>query len=852
MAKLDRQSLTIRIQGLDRKHYQTTDRYARQVKRLYDEAAKDYAALAGTIFEPDPNRPFSFADYPRAQKEAARIAADLTKNVQRVIEAGQRSEWIAATYRADEYLAGILDRSKLTRAELEQYEDRNIEGLAAFQGRKVQGLNLSNRVWRCTDQFTEHMELALDVAIGDGRSAQELSRDVRGLLTEPNRLFRRVRDKYGNLRLSKAAAAYHPGRGVYRSSYQNAMRLARTEINMAYKTADWERWQRLDFVVGIRIGLSNNHTIINSKGEPEPLTDICDTLAGDYPKTFKFVGWHPNCRCVVTPILQSPQEMHQARRERLRAIMNDEAYKAQPSANTVTDVPAGFKAHIEAIAERSKGWKSMPYYIRDNFKGGTISGGLSPAIPHKLPIGGTTAKPPQPPKPCTDFDGWIDVLKTQAYSLGLDISRLDPLRAAGQREPLKAEVDRLRALADDRSAEWLAANLALGNFVKSCKDAPADFRSKYADIAKANAYSTKSYYETCIATLNQALADAQAEWEQIQKAKEKANADKNMMTKKEARKELAKLQKEADELIKILQSISPGKARTLEHALYGVEMALRGNDINLIKERLAEVKRWLFTYQNPNMPRELHPGGDYLKKHGDDYEFNTDFFKLLDEQPTLQIIKNAGGSYESHAGKLVVLDNGDRNAQSQYHRRAVVYHEFGHAIGDQRGLIYSQELKDLRKKQIDRLRTRQKDFYWTTEIESHYNPETDTFPIVKKKVKKEVNQMRILTLSKKIEAIYNKIVAKKADDPIFKRYGITQKDAREQITGLMDTLRSLVNRNDVGWGHPVSYFKQGMHQEHEYLAHCFENAFLGNRCFQLLMPVEYQEMIDYIRTLKPS
>lgn len=851
MPKPDRRSLTIRIEGLDRKHYQATDRYARQIKRLYDEAAQEYASLAGTIFEPDPNKPFSFADYPRTQKKAAEIAADLTKNVQRVIEAGQRSEWLAATYRADEYLAGILDRSKLTRAELEQYEDRNIEGLAAFQGRKVQGLNLSDRVWRCTDQFTEHMELALDVAIGDGRSAQELSRDVRGLLNEPNRLFRRVRDKYGNLRLSKAAAAYHPGRGVYRSSYQNAMRLARTEINMAYKTADWERWQRLDFVVGIRIGLSNNHTIKNSKGEEEVLIDICDELAGDYPKTFKFVGWHPNCRCMVTPILQSPQEMHQARRERLRAIMNDEAYKAQPSAATVTDVPAAFTAHVKAIAERSKGWKSQPYWIRDNFKGGTIAGGLSPAIPHKTPLGGTPTKPNLPPKPCTDFDDWIDDLKAQAFSLGLDISRLDPLRAAGQREPLKTEVDRLRALADDRSAEWLAANLALRNFVKSCKDAPADFRSKYADIAKTNAYDLKRYYETCIATLTQALTDAQAEWEQIKKAKEKSKADKNKITKDEARKELAKLQKEADELIKIFESISPSKARTLEDALYRVETALRGNDIDLITERLAEAKRWLFTYQNPNMPRELHPGGDYLKKHGDDYEFNTDFFRLLDEQPTL-VIKDSGGSYETYGGKKVVLDNGERNARSQYHRRAVVYHEFGHAIGDQRGLIYSQELKDLREKQRARLRRRQKDFYWTTKTESNYNLETDKFTIVIKKVKKEVNQMRILTLSKKIEAIYNKIVAKKADDPIFNRYGITQKDAREQITGLMDTLRSLVNRNDVGWGHSVSYFKQRTHPEHEYLAHCFENAFLGNRCFQLLMPVEYQEMIDYIRTLKPS
>lgn len=852
MAKPDRQSLTIRIQGLDRKHYQTTDRYARQVKRLYDEAAREYASLAGTIFEPDPNRPFSFADYPRAQKEAARIAADLTKNVQRVIEAGQRSEWLAATYRADEYLAGILDRSKLTAAELQQYEDRNIEGLAAFQGRKVQGLNLSDRVWKCTDQFTGHMELALDVAIGDGRSAQELSRDVRGLLQEPNRLFRRVRDKYGNLRLSKAAAAYHPGRGVYRSSYQNAMRLARTEINMAYKTADWERWQRLDFVVGIRIGLSNNHTIINSKGEPEPLTDICDELAGDYPKTFKFVGWHPNCRCVVTPILQSPQEMHQARRERLRAIMNDEAYKAQPSANTVTDVPAGFKAHMEAIAERSKGWKSMPYYIRDNFKGGTIAGGLSPAIPHKAPIGGTPATPNKPPQPCTEFDSWINDLKEQAYSLGLDISKLDPLRAAGQREPLKAEVDRLRALADDRSAEWLAANLALRNFVKSCKGAPADFRSKYADIAKANAYDLKRYYETCIATLTQALAEAQAEWEQIQKEKEKAEADKNKITKAEAKKELAKLQKEADELIKIFEAISPSKARTLEHALYGVEMALRGNDLNLIAERLAEVKRWLFTYKNPNMPRDLHPGGDYLKKHGDNYEFNTDFFKLLDEQPTLKIIEDAGGSYESHAGKLVVLDNGKRNASSQHHRRAVVYHEFGHAIADQRNLVFAEGTKQLMEKQRARWRKREKDFYWETVKEQSYDPATDTWTVTKKRVKREVNQMRIVTLSKKIDLIINKIFDKKDDDPIFKRYGVTKADAIEQLGALMDSLRSLVNRQDVGYGHSVSYFKNSWAQPQEYLAHCFENAFLGNRCFQLLMPVEYQEMIDYIRTLKPS
>lgn len=855
MAKPDRKQTLIRIKTLDRQHYARTARYARQVESLYQSATREYSKLVGGIFEPDPSRPFSFADYPETRKKAAKIAADLAESVERVIEAGQRSEWIAATYRANTFMGTVINRSKLTAAELQQYEDRNMEGLAAFQGRKVQGLGLSQRVWKVTDQFTGHVELALDVAIGDGRSAEELSRDVRGLLKEPNKLFRRVRDKYGNLQLSKAAAAYHPGRGVYRSSYQNAMRLARTEINMAYRTADWERWQREEFVVGFRIGLSNNHTIKNSKGELEPLTDICDELAGDYPKTFKFVGWHPNCRCVITPILKDPEEMHKDRRARLEAIMNDEEYKAQPSAKEVNNVPEAFSRFIETIADQSKGWKSQPYWIRDNFKGGTIAGGLSASVPHTKPVGGTPDKPNLPPQPCTEFDAWIDDLKQQAYALGLDVSRLDPLRAAGERAPLKAEVDRLRRQADDRAAEWLAANLELRNFAKGCKGAPSSFSSKYAKIAKANGYDLKRYYETCIQKLKKALADAQAEWNKIQeeerKRKEKEAAKQGRDVIKQAKKELAAIQKAANKILPELQKLSPSRASTLEYAIYGVEMALRGGDPKEISTRLAEAQRWLFTFQNPNMPRDLHPGGSYLKKHGDDYEFSTDFFRLLSKQPNLVITENSKkGSYETNFGMKVVLDNGTRNQESQYHRRAVVYHEFGHAIGDQRGLIYSQELRDLRDKQRDRLRQREKSYYWETEGKSSYDPKTGQYSYTTQRVKKEVNQMRILTLSHKIATIYNKILTKKADDPIFKRYGLTQKDAREQITGLMDTLRSLVNRSDVGWGHTVEYFKKGTHPEHEYLAHCFENAFLGNTCFRLLMPVEYQEMIDYIKTLK--
>ena len=48
----------------------------------------------------------------------------------------------------------------------------------------------------------------------------------------------------------------------------------------------------------------DNHTLLNPRtGLPEKFYDICDELAGDYPKSFLWTGWHPQCRCVITPIL---------------------------------------------------------------------------------------------------------------------------------------------------------------------------------------------------------------------------------------------------------------------------------------------------------------------------------------------------------------------------------------------------------------------------------------------------------------------------------------------------------------------------------------------------------------------
>lgn len=170
--------------------------------------------------------------------------------------------------------------------------------------------------------------------------------------------FRRVRDQHGNLKLSKAAKAFHPGRGIYRSSYKNARRLAATETNIAYRTSNYLRWQQLDFVVGIEIHLSNNHTL-NGK----PFHDICDTLAGRYPKTFKWTGWHPLCRCYATSILITEEESE----ENIRRALNGEK-ESKESVNTVHDVPEAFKEWVKEHSEKIKRSKKLPYFIEDNRK----------------------------------------------------------------------------------------------------------------------------------------------------------------------------------------------------------------------------------------------------------------------------------------------------------------------------------------------------------------------------------------------------------------------------------------------------------------------------------------------------
>lgn len=358
------------IKGWDAIHYKTTDKYAKSVERIMDAATADVARIVANNGKIDLDKEFSFRDYPLVQKQAQSAITDMVGKMTATIEKGSRKEWLSASKKGDAFLASIMDTSKVKKTTLAKMQDKNLDALSAFQSRKVDGMDLSQRVWKYADQYKDQLELAIDVGLGQGRSADELSRDVRQCLKDPNRLFRRVRDKHGNLVLSKNARAFHPGQGVYRSSYKNAIRLTRSEINMAYRESDYLRWQQLDFVIGIEIHRSNHEPLCKCK--------LCDQLKGKYPKTFKFKGWHPQCMCYATPILMDDDDFDAQELSDLKSALHGTPYKKLSVKGVISDVPDGFKDWMTENADAE--WSSTPYFVRDNFVGGDISKGLKPSV----------------------------------------------------------------------------------------------------------------------------------------------------------------------------------------------------------------------------------------------------------------------------------------------------------------------------------------------------------------------------------------------------------------------------------------------------------------------------------------
>ena len=347
----------IAVEKWNNDHIKHVNDYLQQVGDLYEAAigelirigmAYGYSAQGGDLF--------SFASNKARQENASASLSAFKDRLKTIVTAGIASEWAFANEKVDSWVKELFSDPK------DGYMLHNLDALDAFAERTTYGHTLSGRVWNITRQFQQQVELSLSVGISEGRSAAKISQDVRAYLNNPDKLFRKVRNAFGEKVLSKKGMSYHPGQGVYRSSYQNALRMVRTEINSAYMEADYLRWQQLDFIVGYEVKTSKTHAkwlakfwYPRFKKGRAPL-EICDAMEGKYPKDFKFIGWHPNCRCYAVPIL---------------ANEGTGADWWEAPQNEVNELPQGLQKWVDANMSRIKQADkrgTLPYWISENKK----------------------------------------------------------------------------------------------------------------------------------------------------------------------------------------------------------------------------------------------------------------------------------------------------------------------------------------------------------------------------------------------------------------------------------------------------------------------------------------------------
>lgn len=333
----------------------------------YDQAMKIAEVRNALNAATDEN--FTFKANPGAERKLRKILEELGIKLDNLIANGKQTLAKDGVKVAEaNVLAKVAGSQKPIAERLIQAATQTTRVAQALgteiANEKRGGVQLSPKVWKTVESSRKELEIIIQNNIIEGKGADVASREVRQYLKDPNRLFRRVKDKKtGEYKLSKAAQQYHPGQGKYRSSYMNARRLTVTEMNMATQAAESAAYASNPLIAGYEIRLSNNHTVKDpsKKGGVKPLHDICDELQGNYPATFKFTGWHPHCRCSMVPILISAEE----RKKLAQARAEGKDY--QPK-GVITDVPDNYKQWVADNMDRIENAKTLPYFLQDNGK----------------------------------------------------------------------------------------------------------------------------------------------------------------------------------------------------------------------------------------------------------------------------------------------------------------------------------------------------------------------------------------------------------------------------------------------------------------------------------------------------
>lgn len=344
---------------------------------LYSSYVKKLASLGYGEDVLEGDALFNFDNFPELKARLDDIFTDYFKDSVLCFKQGM-TDGVALAFSHD--TNAISGFSVLSDKAISTLRNATATAFISSRLKTDKGLNLSQRIWNYCQQTKSEFEMAMSNVIADGikggTSAEDIARNIKQYLNDPDRMYRRYhtvkvlkngkkkdvvtwrrrRVIDGKVRFIEEPLE-NVGTGVYRSSRMNALRVARTEINAAYLRGHNARWAKEPFVIGQWIHRSPQHKI----------EDICDELEGRYPKDFVFSSWHPSCLCTADPIMIEGEEKKQF----YNRLFNGEDMSNYVSPNAIDDVPDEYKQYITdnegkivAVFQHDK----LAWHLADNKK----------------------------------------------------------------------------------------------------------------------------------------------------------------------------------------------------------------------------------------------------------------------------------------------------------------------------------------------------------------------------------------------------------------------------------------------------------------------------------------------------
>lgn len=239
--------------------------------------------------------------------EADRISQAITKKLEedlpRAVEAGA-SPLQRQLMQAVQDAGVPLSTWKIQRG----FGDVNARAVEAIWARTRNGMKLSDRIWEKGTEAREAIRSIIWDGTARGRDAVKIARDIE----------KYVRHGRGTLTQDYPNMMARMGKRIPKNLSYEALRLARTEMTMAFQEGTYAAGRVNPSYRGVRWMLSSSH----------PLRDVCDDLAeadlyglgpGGYPAGEEPITPHPNCLCYQIPLVENTGEFV----ERLKRWLRD-------------------------------------------------------------------------------------------------------------------------------------------------------------------------------------------------------------------------------------------------------------------------------------------------------------------------------------------------------------------------------------------------------------------------------------------------------------------------------------------------------------------------------------------------